>query len=92
MSSADIPGGIITLSLDASYKSPAKILALLFGFNGLDDVDDYAAFLRKLQNEYGITPTLTVTDYSGRQTLSLGLDGIISVIDSVVNNIGEIIQ
>ena len=91
-SSADIPGGIITLSLDASYTSPAKILALLFWFDGLDDVDDYAAFLRKLQNEYGITPTLTVTDYSGRQTLSLNLDGIISVIDDVMKNIGEIIQ
>ena len=91
-SSADIPGGIITLSLDASYSSPAKILALLFWFDGLDDVDDYAAFLRELKDEYGITPTVTVTNYDGKQTLKLELEDIISVINDVVNNIGDIIQ
>lgn len=118
-SSADIPGGIITLSLDASYTSPAKILAFLcsdlyydllsFGFSSDDDADDYeyaypeyrsavsadseyAKVLRELKDEYDIIPTVTVTDYSGRQTLSLDLDGIISVIDDVVNNIGDIIQ
>ena len=88
-SSAEIPGGIITLSLDASYKSPAKILALMC----LDDVDDdYAAFLRELKNDYDIIPTVTVTDYDGNRTLKLELDDIISVIDDVVNNIGDIIQ
>ena len=91
-SSADIPGGIITLSLDASYKSPAKILALWFGFNELDDVDDYAKVLRELKNDYDIIPTVTVTDYDGNRTLKLELEDIISVIDDVVNNIGEIIQ
>ena len=91
-SSADIPGGIIKLSLDASYSSPAKILAFLFWFDGLDDVDDYAAFLRELKNDYDIIPTVTVTDYDGKQTLKLEIDDIISVIDSVVDSIGEIIQ
>ena len=91
-SSADIPGGIITLSLDASYSSPAKILAFWFGFNELDDVDDYAKVLRELKNDYDIIPTVTVTDYDGKETLRLGLDDIISVIDDIVSSIGEIIQ
>ena len=119
-SSADIPGGIITLSLDASYSSPAKILAFLcsdlysdllsFGFSsdsGSDVSDgyydynarsaastesEYAKVLRELKDEYDIIPTVTVTDYDGNRTLKLELDDIISVIDDVVNSIGEIIQ
>ena len=117
-SSAEIPGGIITLSLDASYTSPAKILAFLcsdlyydllsFGFSSDDDDDDYAypayrsaasadseyaKVLRELKDEYDIIPTVTVTDYDGKQTMKpLELEDIISVIDDVVNNIGDIIQ
>lgn len=93
------PGGIITLSLDASYTSPAKVLAFAFTvmYNGwwalLDDYGyDYKGIIRGLKNDYGFNPTITVTDYTGNQTLKLEIDDIISVIDDIVNNFGEIIQ
>lgn len=93
------PGGIITLSLDASYASPAKVLAFAFTvmYNGwwalLDDYGyDYKGIIRGLKNDYGFNPTVTVTDYTGNQTLKLEIDDIISVIDDIVNNFGEIIQ
>lgn len=95
----DAPGGIITLSLDASYTSPAKVLAFAFTvmYNGwwalLDDYGyDYKGIIRGLENDYGFNPTVTVTDYTGNQTLKLEIDDIISVIDDIVNNFGEIIQ
>lgn len=98
-SSTDVPGGIIKLSLDASYDSAGKIIA--FGFETmqgfwwsfLEDYDyDYKSVIRGLKNDYGIVPAITVTDYNGKQTLKLEIEDIISVIDDIVNNFGEIIQ
>ena len=54
---------------------------------------DYKEILQELENDYGIVPTVTVTDNNGKQTLKLsGLNEILDIITDIVENIGEIIQ
>ena len=88
--SKDVPGGIITVSLNVAHNNPKKVLTLMAtGVSG----SDYVTVLKELEKEYDIKPTITVTDYNGKQTYSLsGIDNIISVIEDIVENIGDIIQ
>ena len=89
-SSKDVPGGIITVSLTVAHNDPKKLLTLMAaGVSG----SDYVEVLKELEKDFDIKPTITVTDYNGKQTYSLsGIDNIISVIEDVVKHIGDIIQ
>ena len=88
--SKDVPGGIITVSLNVAHNNPKKVLTLMAtGVSG----SDYVEVLKELEKDFDIKPTITVTDYNGKQTYSLsGIDNIISVIEDVVKHIGDIIQ
>lgn len=89
-SSKEVPGGIITVSLNVAHSDPKKVLTLMTA--GVSD-SDYVTVLKELEKEYDIKPTITVTDYNGKQTYSLsGIDNIISVIEDIVKYIGDIIQ
>lgn len=89
-SSKEVPGGIITVSLNVAHNDPKKLLTLMTA--GVSD-SDYVTVLKELEKEYDIKPTVTVTDYNGKQTYSLsGIDNIISVIEDIVKYIGDIIQ
>lgn len=88
-STAAAPGGIITLSLEGNYTDPGKIIALMQG----PISSGYVDILKELEKDFGIVPTVTVTDYNGSQTLKLsGLNDILGIITDIVDNIGEIIQ
>lgn len=89
-STASVPGGIITLSVEGNYTDPGKIIALVMeGPMG----SDYVEILRELEKDYGIKPTVTVTDYNGKETFKTSsIDDIIYVVKDIVDNIGDIIQ
>lgn len=89
-STATVPGGIITLSLEGNYTDPGKIIAFMMeGPMG----SDYVEVLKELEKDYGIVPTVIVTDYNGKQTLKLsGINEILDIITEIVDNIGDIIH
>ena len=90
-STATVPGGIITLSLEGNYTDPGKVIAFMMGEGPMGS--DYKEILQELEKDFGIVPTITVTDYNGKQTLKLsGLNEILDIITDIVENIGEIIQ
>lgn len=89
-STATVPGGIITLSLEGNYTDPGKIIAFI---TPGPISSDYVEVLKELEKDYGIVPTVTVTDYNGKQTLKLsGINEILDIITEIVDNIGDIIQ
>ena len=89
-STATVPGGIITLSLEGNYTDPGKIIAFMMGG---PMGSDYKEILQELEKDFGIVPTVTVTDNNGKQTLKLsGLNEILDIITDIVENIGDIIQ
>lgn len=89
-SSKEVPGGIITVSLSVAHSDPKKVLMLMSsGVSG----SDYVEILRELEKEYDIKPTVTVTDYNGKETFKTSsIDDIIYVVKDIVDNIGSIIQ
>ncbi|MBD5447408.1 MAG: hypothetical protein HDR32_06635 [Treponema sp.] len=90
-STATVPGGIITLSLEGNYTDPGKVIAFMMGEGPMGS--DYKEILQELEKDYGIVPTVTVTNNNGKQTLKLsGLNEILDIITDIVENIGDIIQ